>query len=99
MLGPFFIFFCFLQKQGWSDPCSRKLNWSGLRYNPMTSEIKFSNVLGNFGKSLEALRLFLKSSKVFGKFLEVSALATGDENVLSAFFRWHVTAFDVFTVM
>ena len=30
MFGPFFIFFCFPQKQGRSDPCSRKLNWSGL---------------------------------------------------------------------
>ena len=28
--GPFFIFFCFPQKQGQSDPCSRKLNCSGL---------------------------------------------------------------------
>ena len=30
IFGPFFIFFCFPQKQGRSDPCSRKLNWSGL---------------------------------------------------------------------
>ena len=41
--GPFFIFFCFPQNQGRSDPCSRKFNWSGLNTEwiiPVTIEYR-----------------------------------------------------------
>ena len=45
IFGPFFIFFCFPKKQGRSDPCSRKLNWSGLIYMEKVWRITIQNYL------------------------------------------------------